>query len=176
MQPVLDNLWEHLLPGFAAGTVGGEAQQDLDERLRGLRLPPCVARPSPDDWQDWTAAPFSVAPAAEGLAAVPLTSVRLTRAGHGLDVSITEPANALSFPVGATDWLVSTPCDTFDQPIPVAASGGWLNEHSLRVEVIFLESPHRMDIACSLPTRVAEATWRQAPLTDGTLQTLHRPR
>jgi hypothetical protein len=44
------------------------------------------------------------------------------------------------------------------------------------VEVIFLESPHRMDIACSLPAWTAEAAWRQVPLDGGRLQTLHRPR
>jgi hypothetical protein len=44
------------------------------------------------------------------------------------------------------------------------------------VEVLFLESPHRMDIACSLPARTAEAAWRRVPLDSGRLQTLHRPR
>jgi CubicO group peptidase (beta-lactamase class C family) len=175
MQGVLDNLWEHLLPGLGTGRPDGAAQRDLDGRLAGLSLPPCVARPSPPRWEDWTGGPFPVAPAAEGMPAAPLTSVEVRNAGRGLEVTIAEPANALTFPVGAGDWLVSAPCDRHGDAVPVAASGGWLDDRTLRVEVIFLESPHRMDVVCSLPARTAEAGWRGVPLDGGRLQTLHRP-
>jgi hypothetical protein len=70
---------------------------------------------------------------------------------------------------------VSTPTDSRGDPIPVAASGGWLDDHTLRVEVIFLETPHRMDIACSLPRRTAEAVWRVPPLFQTRLERLHSP-
>jgi CubicO group peptidase (beta-lactamase class C family) len=176
MQAVLDNLWEHLLPGFNTSRPHDGARPDLEKRLRGLRLPPCGAQRSPPRWKDWTDGPFPVAPAAEGLPAAPLTSIELSRAEQGLEVTIAEPANVLTFPVGATDWLVSAPRDIHGDAVPVATSGGWLDEHTLRVEVIFLESPHRMDIACSLPARTAEAAWRHPPLDGGRLQTLHRPR
>ena len=176
MQPILDHVWEQLLPAFAAARPDGGAQRDLDERLRGLRLPPCVAQPGPASWADWTDGPFRVAPGAEGVPAAPLTSVQLSRADHGLEVTITEPANALTVPVGPADWLASAPRDTAGDAVPVAASGGWLDDHTVRVELLFLESPHRMDITCSLPGRIAEATWRHPPLGDGTLRTLHRPR
>jgi hypothetical protein len=45
----------------------------------------------------------------------------------------------------------------------------------MRAEVIFLETPHRMDITCSLSGRTAEAVWRHPPLTPGKLQDLHCP-
>jgi CubicO group peptidase (beta-lactamase class C family) len=176
MQAVLDNLWEHLLPGLGIGHPDAAAQRELDRRLAGLRLPACVAKPSPPRWEDWTDQPFPVAPGAEGAPAAPLASVDLRHADHGLEVTIAEPANALTFPVGTGDWLVSAPHDRHGAPVPVATSGGWLDDHTLRVEVTFLESPHRMDIACSLPTRTAEAAWRHPPLDGGRLQTLHRPR
>ncbi|HEX8766885.1 MAG TPA: serine hydrolase domain-containing protein, partial [Jatrophihabitans sp.] len=147
MQGVLDNLWEHLLPGFDSGSADDVAQQELARRLGGLRLPACAARPGPPRWEDWTGGPFSVAPAAEGGPAAPLTSVELRKGDAGLDVTVAEPANALTFPVGAGDWLVSAPRDRHGDPVPVAASGGWLDDHTVRVEVIFLESPHRMVIA-----------------------------
>ena len=57
----------------------------------------------------------------------------------------------------------------------MAASGGWLDDQTLRVEVIFLETPHRMDITCSLPQRSAEAVWRHPPLTPSKLKQLHCP-
>lgn len=176
MQTVLDGLWEHLLPGFVTTKPDDGVQRDLDKRLRGLRLPPCVARPSPPHWPDWTNGPFPVADGAEGLPVAPLTSVELRRGDQGLVVTIAEPANALTFPVGATDWLVSAPRDMPGDPVPVATSGGWLDEDTLRVEVIFLETPHRLDIGCSLSGRIAEAAWRHPPLDGGRLQTLHRPR
>jgi hypothetical protein len=176
MQAVLDHLWEHLLPGFGTGRPDDGAQRDLDERLGGLRLPPCPARPGPPPWEDWTSGPFGVAPGAAGLPAAPLSSVRLHRTSGGWEITIAEPANTLTFPVGATDWLVSEPRDSSGQVVPVAASGGWLDDHTVRVEVVFLESPHRMDIACSLPDRIAEAAWRDQPLVDGRLASLHRPR
>jgi CubicO group peptidase (beta-lactamase class C family) len=174
MQAVLDHLWEHLLPGLGTGRPDDAVERELKRRLGGLRLPACVATPSPPRWEDWTDGPFPVAPGVEGTA--PLTSVELRNAGQALEVTVAEPDNALSFPVGVGDWLVCAPRDRHGDPVPVATSGGWLDDHTLRVEVLFLESPHRIDIACSLPARTAEAAWRRVPLDSGRLQTLHRPR
>ncbi|HEU4900290.1 MAG TPA: serine hydrolase domain-containing protein [Actinomycetota bacterium] len=176
MQAVLDSLWDHLLPGLGSGRPDAAAHRELAQRLAGLSLPACVAKPSPPRWRDWTDRPFPVAPRTDGMPAAPLTSVALRQTDSGLEATIAESANALTFPVGAGDWLVSAPRDRHGDPVPVATSGGWLDDHSLRVEVIFLESPHRMDIACSLPARTAEAAWRHPPLDGGRLQTLHRPR
>ena len=57
----------------------------------------------------------------------------------------------------------------------MAASGGWLDGHTLRAEVIFLETPHRMDVTCVLPGRTAEAVWRHPPLSVSKLHDLHCP-
>jgi CubicO group peptidase (beta-lactamase class C family) len=161
MQALLDHLWRHLLPGFAATRPDPGAQRRLADRLAGLRLPPCVARANPPQWADWTGDPA-------------FGSVGIRRGEHGLEVTIAEPANALTFPVGATDWLVSEPRDAFGDVVPVAASGGWLDDHTVRVELIFLEAPHRMDITCALPARTGEAVWRNEPLEPRIAQQ-HRP-
>jgi hypothetical protein len=58
----------------------------------------------------------------------------------------------------------------------VAASGGWVDGNTLRVEVIFLETPHRLDLDLHPPTRTARATWRLEPLGDSDLANLHCPR
>ena len=60
--------------------------------------------------------------------------------------------------------------------VPVSASGGWVDDDTLRVEAIFLESPHRVDITSSLSEGTATVTWRTEPLAGGALETLHRPR
>ena len=176
MQAVLDHLWEHLLPGLDATAPDEDAQPDLEQRLRGLSLPPPHAEPSPARWEDWTAAPFAVVPAAEGDAGAALTSCAVARTGSGLEVTISAPDNALTFAVGTAEWLVSEPQDARGDAVPVAASGGWLDDRTLTVDVVFLETPHRMNVVCSLPARTAVVTWRGTPLDGGRLETLHRPR
>ncbi len=181
MQSALDAVWEHLLPGLNSTDLNSTgvdegAQKDLDDRLRGLMLAPCAAQPRPPRWQEWRDLSFSVAPPPERSPGAPLTSVKLGAADQGLEVTIVESSNSLTFPVGAADWLVSTPRDVHGEVVPVAASGGWLDDDTFRVEVILLESPHRMDISCSLPSHTAQAAWRHPPLDGGRLQTLHRPR
>jgi len=93
----------------------------------------------------------------------------------GWQVTLIEPGNALTFPVGTGGWTVSEHADRHGETIPVAASGGWLDGHTLRAEVIFLETPHRMDITCTLPGRTAQAVWRHPPLNPSQLQHLHCP-
>jgi hypothetical protein len=104
-----------------------------------------------------------------------LTSVTVAPDSGAWQVSLSEAANTLTFPVGAGAWAVSEPADRHGDTIPVAASGGWLDGDTWRAEVIFLETPHRMDITCSRPAGTAEATWRHPPLLSDKLQDLHCP-
>lgn len=166
MQTVLDHVWEHLLPGLDAAEPDDNAQPELETRLRGLSLPPAPGRPVPAQWDDWLGERFPAGP----------TSVAVRRAGDRLEVTISEEDNELTVAVGAGEWLVTEPLDAEGGVVPVAASGGWLDDQTLRVEVVFLESPHRIDLVCSLPARTATATWRGTPLDGGRLRNLHRPR
>ena len=181
MQAMLDAMWTHLLPGLGTTSPGaGAAQDQLSARLAGLELPACQAGPAPADGGPWAGPPFTVRASGAGSQARPaLTAVSVTPAAPGAggwQLSLAEPGNALTFPVGAGAWAVSEPTDRHGDTIPVAASGGWLGQHTLRAEVIFLETPHRMDITCSLPGRTAEAAWRHPPLSHNRLQYLHCPR
>ena len=120
--------------------------------------------------------PFSIAASSAGTEVQPaLTSIEVAPEPGGWQISLIEAANALTFPVGAGTWTVSDHTDRYGETIPVAASGGWLDDQTLRAEVIFLETPHRMDITCSLPSRTAEAVWRHPPLNHSKLQHLHCP-
>ena len=187
MQAVLDAVWAHLLPGLGtAGPGAGAAQDRLTARLAGLALPPCPAGAPAADWSPWASEPFPVAvpdaPAATADAQAPLaqpppalTAVRAVPGGDGWQLTLTEPGNALTFPVGTGTWAVSEPVDGRGATIPVAASGGWRDDGTLRAEVIFLETPHRMDITCSLPDRTASVAWRHGPLGNNRLRDLHRP-
>ncbi len=184
MQAVLDTMWDRLLPGFgpaAPGDAAGAAQDKLSARLAALELPACPGKLAPADAGPWTSGPFTVnaSTASAGIAGTPvqlsLTSVELAQRGDGWQLSLIEAANALTVPVGAGAWAVSEHADRNGDTIPVAASCGWLDDNTLRAEVIFLETPHRMDITCSLSRRTAEAVWRHPPLAPSTLQHLHCP-
>ena len=97
----------------------------------------------------------------------PLTvSAAVTGDGDGWGLRLTEPGNALAFPAGTGRWAVSTPADQQGNPIPVAASGGWDGPDRLRVEAIFLETPHRMVLTLDRSGRAGTATWRNPPLAD----------
>jgi CubicO group peptidase (beta-lactamase class C family) len=174
MQEVVDHVWEHLLPGLGAASIDEDAQDDLAERLRTLELPPREAGLEPASSPDWAGATFSADGPGTGLAGADF-SIEVDADGR-LNVTATEPDNALTFAVGSGEWLTSEPLDAFGDPVPVAASGGWVDDDTLRVEVVFLETPHRLDLECSLAVRTAHATWRTAPLDGGRLETLHRPR
>ena len=176
MQAVLDHLWTHLLPGLGAAPLDEGAYPDLVSTLDTLHLPPSHSGTSHPGREDWDGATFSPVPPSSGTGTTLLTSVGVATDGTTLGITLDEATNALTFAVGTGDWLVSEPRDAHDDAVPVAASGGWIDDDTLRVEVIFLETPHRIDLECCLSARTVLATWRGTPLDGGMLQNLHRPR
>jgi len=173
MQAILDALWEHLLPGLDA-SGDGSGQEELSARLGGLALPACPAGPVPGDTGFVTGGPFPVAGPAGELGTI-LVSAGVAAREDGWELTLSEPGNAVTFPARAGTWAVSSPADRHGGTIPVAASGGWADGGRLRFEVIFLETPHRMDIEVSGPDRTATAAWRIPPLFGGKLANLHCP-
>ncbi len=163
MQEVVDHVWEHLLPGLGGPRSTRSADDGLADRLRTLGLPPCAARPAP-------VIPSDVS--GPGLAAATFS----VDVEGPLSITASELDNALTFPVGLGEWLTSEPLDAYGDPVPVAASGGWVDDDTLRVEIVFLETPHRLDLQCSPAAGTSHATWRTAPLDGGKIKTLHRPR
>ncbi len=189
MQAMLDAMWTHLLPGLgtvAPGTAApgaGSAHDELRARLARCELPAATGAPAPGDWDPWTSGPFTVTASttdAEARSLVPsaktfLTSIEVAPRTGGWQISLIERDNVLTIPVGSGGWTVSDQPDRHGDTIPVAVSGGWLDGQRMRAEVIFLETPHRMDVTCSLPGRVAEAFWRHPPLGSGQLREMHCP-
>ena len=177
MQAVLDAMWTRLLPGLGTASPGAASVDDqLRARLARLELPACAAAPAPADWGPWTSVSFTItASTADPPAQEFLASVEVAPRPDGWQISLIEAENALTVPVGTGSWTVSDHADRYGKIIPVAASGGWLDGQTLRAEVIFLETPHRMDITCSLAARTAEAVWRHPPLGPIELELLHCP-
>ncbi len=184
MQAILDALWEHLLPGLGpdgpGARGGGPAQEELSARLAGLALPaapaapPGSAGPAAGGSGFVTGAPFTVAGPAGELGTA-LVSVGLAERAEGWEVTLSEKGDAVTFPAGLGTWVVSSPAARHGGTIPVAASGGWADGGRLRLEVIFLETPHRVDIELGEPDRTATAAWRIPPLFGARLANLHCP-
>jgi len=185
MQDMLDAMWTHLLPGLGVVSAdAGSAQDKLSARLADLTLPARDGAPAPGDWAPWTSGPFAVAASRKADTEVQLlvpsaetfvTSIEVAQQADGWQISLIEAGNALTVPVGTGAWTVCEPADRHGNIIPVAASGSWFDDQTLRAEVIFLETPHRMDVTCALPGRSAEAVWRLPPVTPSKLQELHCP-
>jgi CubicO group peptidase (beta-lactamase class C family) len=197
MQAVLDALWEHLLPGLGrAGAQAGAAarQSELTDRLAGLALAARPAGSAPPAGGALARAPFAVA-GVDGELATRLTSVSAAGRDGGWEVTLGEPRNQLTFRAGAGSWAVSAPADQRGGTVPIAACGGWTDRAGpggadpggagpggagpgggdLRLDVIFLETPHRMDIELSTEDGTATAAWRVPPLFSGHLADLHCP-
>ena len=86
------------------------------------------------------------------------TAAAFAQAEGLLDLDDTVISHFAEFAAGSPSLAMSSvrACSPLK---PCSRPGGKVC-HTLRAEVIFLETPHRMDITCSLPGRTAEAVWR----------------
>lgn len=179
MQAVLDGLWAHLLPGLSddhrRSPDRAAADLRLARRMTGLGLVPAIGKPEPEaDTDRWDGAVFS--PAGGICEQQPtLRSVELSRVTEGWRLALTEPDHTLSALLSDDGWTIT------DEMIadgsggaPVAVSGGWVGGQ-LVVQLLFMETPHRLTVTCNLSDASFTVTWGTVPLRSGTLQDLRRP-
>ena len=174
MQAVLDAFWTHLLPGLRDAPCDADAEEKLASRLRGLRLTPYAGQREPAEWDPWLGA-FEARRGVFGPLASALDSVSVSVQEGRVFLSLDEDGNELTVEVGTGDWVVTTPTDRHGAQVPVAASGGWEDDHTLRVSVIFLETPHRLELSLTLHGREVLARWPSPPLGGDRIADLHCP-
>lgn len=173
MQGVLDAVWDHLLPAFGASSGGagsGGAAEDADaalakrlSRLR-LRLPEASVSPG-GSWPGSDSVPVILSPA--GGAGEALPSVRRVRV-EDRKVTLFEDTLSVELPLAEGDWHVT------EKPVPAAASGGWTGPDTLAVDIVFLQTPHRLSLECSLRDGTFSGRWHTRPL--GGIDSLSRLR
>ncbi len=178
MQAVLDGLWSHLLPALSddhrASPDKTAADLQLARRMTSLALAPATGKPEPEQTADhWDGAVFTPT---DGRCDQPtLTSVELHRVAAGWQIVLGEDDRRLPGTIGGEDWVVTDePEPNGADGVPVAVSGGW-DGGRLTVEVLFLETPHRLTVSCDLADTTFTATWGTVPLRAGTLHDLRRP-
>jgi CubicO group peptidase (beta-lactamase class C family) len=168
MQDYLNLVWRHLLPAFGPEPLPGRdaADEALRERLAHLALPSAPGRPAPPDRaEEWAAAEFMTSERGG-----PALSAGLVPGADGWTLELTEGGNRLDLRIGAENWTVA------EKPLPTAVSGGWTDSGTLAVEVVFLETPHRLALTCSLTDRTLTASWRTQPFDPRPLTRLRAPR
>ncbi|WP_369053792.1 serine hydrolase domain-containing protein [Kineococcus terrestris] len=179
MQAVLDAVWEHLLPALGV-PASGERDAELAQRLAGLALPPLTGGPAPEGLaQRVGAAEVELVRApgdAEGSGDQPRLTSALLRpaagAGEGAggpgawELQLREPGSVLTVPVTVDGWAEGD---------AVAATAAWRGE-VLAVDVVLVETPHRLHVLADPTAGTFTARWETRPLHGSPLGELRCPR
>ncbi|WP_406491211.1 beta-lactamase family protein [Streptomyces sp. NBC_01604] len=172
MPRILHLAWEHLLPAFGTEPLSGRQETDvaLAERMAHLALPTVPGKPAPPDRAEaWSGAEFAPDDVVrESLRA--LTGAQVFADGDGWRLTLVEDGHRLELPLGQGGWTVT------EEPLPVAAGGGWTDADTLVVDLACLETPHHLVVTCSLTDRTFTARWRPEPLSGGRLRSMKAPR
>ena len=156
MQSVLDLVWRHLLPALdRPGSVA--ADEALAARLAALTLPPVTGG-------DLVAEPVTLT-AAVGNDQPSVRELRITDDPAGFHVTLVEGDDVLEVAVGAGEWTVTD----------VLAASGAVVDGELRIDVVFLETPHRLQLRVPPGSTEFTARWVSAPLWDTRLSALRMP-
>lgn len=172
MQGILDVVWEHLLPALDApvGEPGSDAGRRLAERLTSLALPGSTL-PELLEGDSGLLAPRGGHAGQQPS----LTGARLVANPDGARLELHEGAVVHRVPVGLRgEWGIG------DEGVPMAASGGATavggGGSGSHVEVIFLETPHRLLLDLDPASGAFDARWLTPPLRPGKLADLRMPR
>jgi len=163
MQAVLDVMWDKLLPAFDATDRDADAGTVLERRLEHLAVRSFEGRFAPfNDDEVWTRGTFlPVRGACEQQES--LLAVKLAREEDGWRVTFSEADWTMNAGFRNDKWVVTEPVSRCDG-VPTACVGGWLDGSTLRLDVVFLETPHRLVVTCRLPERTFGARWKSVPL------------
>ncbi|WP_083527823.1 serine hydrolase domain-containing protein [Curtobacterium ammoniigenes] len=177
MQAELNLVWEHLLPAFGDAPLapqdgGGEALHGL---ARTLSFP--AGLDSPSEWSDDIAGAYTVVESDAAQVAYPtLDRVGLTHAGDGWSLTLTEHSAAPGgasrlWRVGADEWAVTEGAASGSPEVAVAVQGGGgttaEGDRSLRIDVAFIDTPHRLMLHLDPDHRTVTPEWFTRPLDFG---------
>ncbi len=150
MQPVLDLVWEHLLPAFAPEALPADpdAQAVLAQRLAGLRLPPPQGRAAPEGL---------ALPAKRLYRCEPndfeIETVGLHFDGQGCTLTLRDRYGEHRVAAGPGVWQEGrTGLMGHGKQVAVAAAGAWTAEDTYELRIWYTEGPY----CATLTFRVAD--------------------
>ena len=192
MQDALDRVWKHLLPAFGPAPLPSPAPGQGGESLHGI----VKEIGFPDDLESLAtlgadaaveyrrAADRESVEEFEALATATLKtdagSWRLTlteggRSGTGGPVGGTV-AGLVGGVVGVDGWETTEGDASGSLGVPVALRGGVSADGLVRVDVAFIDTPHRLTLTFDLATRTVTPRWRSRPLRFESMRTLRAVR
>lgn len=165
MQGVLNLAWEHLLPAIGRpgdGTGSSEADAALAAQLASLSIAPLDSSPSGDGTAtgSFSRTPGRVLPNLTRLEASP------QEGGSRWALALHEGDSALEVTAGVGEW---TPNEA------TVSSAGWDSAGLLAVDVIFIETPHRLHLVLDGPSSTFTVNWETDPLHEIPLVSMRKP-
>ncbi len=155
MQAALDAMWDHLLPAMGSDpTPPTPADAALSQRLDALSLPTVAERRAggPPETQAMAFEPETPESSHRTVSRIETTAGRII---------IHEDDQVIEVPLTA-EWAVA---DAWH-----AASATRLDDGRLAVDLVFLATPHRLEIELDPSTRTFSAQWPNDPLFGAGLQ------
>jgi hypothetical protein len=101
-----------------------------------------------------------------------LEDVELRQAGAGWTLAVRSWDGAVTASAGLGHWQVTEPGGGL---APVAVSAGWPAADRVVVDLILLESPHRLRLTGELASATLCAQWHTEPLSGVSLRSMQRP-
>jgi hypothetical protein len=171
MQAMLSAVWAHLLPALGGrGGASTTADARLEARLHGLSTAVAPGRDSPPDGPGgWDGAHF-VPRAGRRQPGSGLSGLGLHRTDGRWRVRLEDGAWQLEVDLRTGGWGAAVPLSE-----AVACTGGWTDATTLRVDAVFVDTPHRLALTCHLDDGSLEPQWATAPLHDPALSQLRAP-
>jgi len=164
-QPMLDAVWEHLLPGVRdTEDEGGAERDEADDFFAGRALPTVASTAPPDPQRHRLRA---VGPAAPMVAPDGDVVVR------DRTVVIGDADGVVLVALGDGCWQRTVTTLPDETAIATAGTGGWTAPGVLEARIVPLCSPHVLQLRADVAAGTAELTWQVEPLGTLTLTGWH---
>lgn len=165
MQGVLDKVWKHLLP--AMGNAPLEPRDGGGDALHGIRMSisfdPTLA--SLSGLPENTGGTYRRAADQRSVEAyAALEAAELERHGDRWRITLREADGTVGGPIGDGEWLVTEGGESGTLGVPVALRGGIREGGNVQVDVVFVDTPHRMILEFDTEARTVAPRWQTEPL------------
>ncbi len=161
MSAQIDLFWEHLLPALSGqAPTDSAAEARLSQRLGALStavIDAPTGMPFPGTTFARVGAP---APFTEGLSAV-----RVAPVGEATRLTLVMDGDEHAFDVRPGQWTEGELPGVHRLLPPVAVAGGWTGNDEFRADIVFVTSPHRLQLRAKVGDQpTVEVEWYLAPI------------
>ncbi|MGN6125317.1 MAG: serine hydrolase domain-containing protein [Humibacter sp.] len=174
MQDQLNRVWKHLLPAFGDTALDPRDGEQLHGIVREIGFPSSLA--SLDGLEAESSGEYARAGDSESLAQFEsLTVATLERDGGPWKLTLREDGTGTADAgasrgtvggiVGDGEWLTTEGNVSGSLGVPVALRGGVLPDGTLRVDVAFIDTPHRLTLLFDAASRTVVPRWQTRPLS-----------